>query len=203
MGDAIRNRNLFMEGLAGENALPTKYDILTGRPINDWDVATRMLNAISPVQFNLDQAPGRKLLFSSGFDLRTSTMTAPDGTSLRKDANVRSQFQRAIGDQDLEKQLSQLAKDPKIQQSIREMNYDLKSGRRGIDPMTYHHNVVIKGMFDRARRIAWGNISGNPEVQNLISAAEQKRAGNYIRRSNPQAGRSDYDNMQDLLNMYR
>ena len=203
MGDAIRNRNLFMEGLAGEDALPTKYDILTGRPINDWDVATRMLNAISPVQFNLDQAPGRKLLFASGFDLRTSTMTAPDGTSLRKDANVRSQFQRAIGDQDLEKQLSQLAKDPKIQASIREMNYDLKSGRRGIDPMTYHHNVVIKGLFDRARRIAWGNISGNPEVQNLISATEQKRAGNYIRRSNPQAGRSDYDNMQDLLNMYR
>ena len=31
--DSIRNRNLFMEGLAGEGAVPTKYDMLTGRPI--------------------------------------------------------------------------------------------------------------------------------------------------------------------------
>ena len=82
-GDQMRNRNLFFEQMAGDDKLPIKYDILTGKPIRDWDVPTRMFNAISPVQLNFDQSDGRKLLFRSNFDLRTSTMTAPDGTSLR------------------------------------------------------------------------------------------------------------------------
>ena len=201
--DTLRNRNLYLEGLAGDNPLPTKYDILTGRPINDWDVATRMLNALSPVQFNLDNSPGRKFLFRSGYDLRTSTMFGADGTPLVNNPSVRSQYQRAIGDQDLESQLEKLSKRPDVQQSIREMEYDLAKGDRGIDPMTYRHNVLIKNLVDNARSIAWGQISNNPEVQNLISAEQQERAANYVRRNDPQQARGNYAKMQELLEMYR
>tara|TARA_R100001163_G_scaffold62138_1_gene52657 strand:+ start:3900 stop:8069 length:4170 start_codon:yes stop_codon:yes gene_type:complete len=201
--DTLRNRNLYLEGMAGQEALRTKYDILTGRPINDWDVATRMLNAISPVQFNLDNSAGRKFLFKSGYDLRTSTMSAPDGTSLSDSPNVRSMFQQAIGDQDLETSLANLAKRSDVQQSIREMEQDLKGGRRGIDPMTYRHNVLIKNLMDNARDIAWSRISNNPEVLNLISARQQRNAANFIRRNDPQQARGNYDRMQELLNIYR
>ena len=70
--ESIRNRNLISEGLA-INELPTKYDMLNGQPIRDWDFPTRMFNAFSPFSINLDQGEGRKLLFNSGYDLRMST----------------------------------------------------------------------------------------------------------------------------------
>ena len=57
IGSAIRNRNLLSEKLAPEE-LPIKYDMLTGKPIKDHDFVTRMFNAISPVQFNMDYLPG-------------------------------------------------------------------------------------------------------------------------------------------------
>ena len=59
--ESIRNRNLISEGLA-INELPTKYDMLNGRPIKDWDFPTRMFNMFSPFYVNLDQSEGRKLL---------------------------------------------------------------------------------------------------------------------------------------------
>ena len=79
---SIRNRNLATEFLAGEDQLATKFDILTGEPIKDWNFMTRMFNAISPVQFNLDYSPGREFIFNSGYDLRTLGYSAPDGTDL-------------------------------------------------------------------------------------------------------------------------
>ena len=105
--------------------------------------------------------------------------------------------------QDLESQLEKLSKRPDVQQSIREMEYDLAKGDRGIDPMTYRHNVLIKNLVDNARSIAWGQISNNPEVQNLISAEQQERDANYVRRNDPQQARGNYAKMQELLEMYR
>ena len=95
---SIRNRNLITENIAAD-PLPIKYDILTGRPIKDHDFITRMFNAFSPVNFNLDYSPGREFLFDSGYDMRTSTYTAPDGTDLSDSPKVRSMFQKAIGEQ--------------------------------------------------------------------------------------------------------
>ena len=85
---SIRNRNLITEGIAIE-PLPIKYDILTGKPIKDHNFPTRMFNAISPVNFNLDYSPGRELLFNSKYDMRTSTYSAPDGTDLSDSPKVR------------------------------------------------------------------------------------------------------------------
>ena len=56
---SIRNRNLISENVAFD-PLPIKYDILTGRPIKDHNFMTRMFNAVSPVNFNLDYSPGRE-----------------------------------------------------------------------------------------------------------------------------------------------
>ncbi len=94
--DQIRNRNLFMEGLAGDEQLATKYDILTGQPVRNWDPLTRMYNAISPVALNFDSSPGRQLLMNSNYDLRMTTLTAPDGTSLAENPKLRSEFQQSI-----------------------------------------------------------------------------------------------------------
>ena len=63
-----RNRNLMFEQLTTA-PLPIKYDILTGEPIKNWHPLTRMFNAISPIQLNLDQSEGRKMLFRSNYDM--------------------------------------------------------------------------------------------------------------------------------------
>ena len=204
--DQIRNRNQITEGIAGDGSLPIKYDILTGRPINDWDFATRVLNALSPVQFNLDQSPGRQFLFASNYDLRASTMTAPDvyGTDLSDSPRIRSQFQKAIGDQDLESKLAALAKRKDVQESLAQMNEDMKNpfnNRRGIEPMTYTHNILIRDIFTEARQIAWANISGNPEVVALVNSAQLAEAAKYNRNTDPDLSRSQYDESREILKL--
>ena len=200
-GDQMRNRNLFFEQMAGDDKLPIKYDILTGRPIRDWDVPTRMFNAISPVQLNFNQSEGRQLLFRSNFDLRTSTMTAPDGTSLRDSNSVRSLFQKAIGDQDLESKLNKLAKDPKVLASLEQMERDLREGRKKVNPLTYHHNKLIKRLFNRARIKAWASIQTNPDVQDMIRARRKQNAADYNRSKRPELSRSQLDESQQILDM--
>lgn len=206
IADQVRNRNQITESLAGDGALPVKYDILTGRPINDWDFVTRVLNSLSPVQFNLDQSPGRQFLFASNYDLRTSTMIAPDeyGTNLTDSPRIRSQFQKAIGDQDLESKLAALAKLPEVKESLARMNEDLKNpfnNRRGIEPMTYTHNILIKDIFDEARSVAWAAISENPEVVALVNSERLAEAAKYNRNTDPELSRSQYDESRNILKL--
>ena len=170
---SIRNRNLITELFAAE-PLAIKYDMLTGQPIKDHDFVTRMFNAFSPVQLNMDYSPGRKLLFDSGFDLRTSTYYAPDGTNLSQSPRLRSLYQEAIGKQNLLLKLDKLAENPGIIESIKEMEYDRDNGLRHIDPKKYAHNVRIKRMFDRAKEIAWNQIKSDPRIQKLIQEERKK-----------------------------
>ncbi len=165
---SVRNRNLITEKFT-DTPLPIKYDMLNGKPLKDWDFLTRAFNAVSPVSLNLEQSPGRQLLFNSGYDLRLSTYYAPDGTKLTKNAEVRSLFQQAIGLQNLERELDKLAKDKKILASIEQMHQDIKSGKRGdFDVRDYYHNQIIERIFSRARRKAWASISNKAVVQKLI-----------------------------------
>jgi len=176
-GDAIRNRNLITENIAGGGALPIKYDMLNGRPVREYDFVTRMFNVFSPVQLNLDQGPGRKLLFDSGYDLRMSTYYGPDGTDLTDSPNLRSQFQKYIGDQNLELQLNKLAQDPRVIRSMQTMIRDRESGNRGIDARkAYMHNILIDRLFKQARKRAWGLMKQDQEVQALIEQERQKKA---------------------------
>ena len=175
IADAVRNRNLLTENIATD-PLPIKYDILNGRPIKDHDFMTRMLNAVSPIQVNLDSSPARKLLFESGYDLRVSTYYGPDGTDLTQSPRLRSLYQKAIGDQNIELKLNKLANDPKIQASIAQMQEDLRMGLRDKDPMkSYYHNRVIKKIFTKARKIAWAKLKKNDEIKELIETERSRK----------------------------
>ena len=168
--------------------------MLNGKPLKDWDFMTRAFNAISPVSLSLDQSPGRNFLFDSGYDLRQSTYYAPDGTNLTKLPKIRSQFQRAIGVQNLERELDKMAVDPKIIASMEKMYADIKSGRRSqYDARDYYHNIKIKRLFDRARRAAWAQISSEYAIADVIR--EQR-----IQKYNQQRKQTETAN---LLNMYR
>jgi len=165
---SIRNRNLMFEGMDIDGGLPNKYDLLNGEPIKDWDFPTRMFNMFSPVNFNLKQGEGRTMLFNSGYDMRMSTYSSPDGLDLSTTPLLRSLFQKAIGDRNLEAELDKLAKDPKIINSINQMIYDRNNGLRANDPMqSYYHNRVIHALFQNARKIAWSEVRSHPEALRL------------------------------------
>ena len=174
IGDSIRNRNLITENIAAD-PLPIKYDILTGRPIKDHDFITRMFNAFSPVNFNVDYSPGRELLFNSGYDMRTSTYSAPDGTDLSDSPRVRSMFQKAIGEQNLEKVFNEMAKSESVQISLAEMNYYKKNGMKDVEPRSFPHYKRIAKAFDKAKKRAWASLKKDNDVQKLlIEEREQK-----------------------------
>ena len=174
---SVRNRNLIMENFAGyKKELPIKYDLLNGKPLKDWDFMTRAFNAVSPVSLSLDQGPGRQLLFDSGYDLRMSTYYAPDGTNLTDVPEVRSRFQQAIGVQNLERELDKLAKDPKMIASMEKMYEDIRFGKRGqYDARDYYHNIIIKRLFDRARKVAWSTISQENDIAQLVTEQEARK----------------------------
>jgi|TARA_Y100000289_G_scaffold24793_1_gene24230 hypothetical protein len=174
---SVRNRNLIMENFAGyKKELPIKYDLLNGKPLKDWDFMTRAFNAISPISLSLDQGPGRQLLFDSGYDLRMSTYYAPDGTNLTDVPEVRSRFQQAIGVQNLERELDKLSKDPKIIASMEKMYEDIRFGKRGqYDARDYYHNIIIKRLFDKARKVAWSTISQENDIAQLVTEQEARK----------------------------
>ena len=172
---SVRNRNLLSEQLAGDSELPIKYDLLNGKPLKDWDFLTRAYNAVSPVSLSLDQTPGRNFLFNSGYDLRLSTYYAPDSTNLTDAPRIRSAFQRAIGLQNLERELDKLAKNPKAIASMQEMYNDIKSGRRAdYDARDYWHNRAIDRLFQQARRKAWASIKEQSDILELIQEKQRK-----------------------------
>ena len=174
---SIRNRNLITENIAGEQ-LPIKYDILTGKPIKDHIFPVRMFNAISPVNFNLDYSRGREMLFNSGYDMRTSTYSAPDGTDLSDSPKIRSMFQKAIGDQNLLAKFDAMADDPTIQTSIAEMEWHKRNGMKDVEPRSFPHYKRIKREFDRARKKAWATIKNENDVQKLIREEREQTLKN-------------------------
>ena len=162
-----RNRNLLSEYLPGDD-LPYKYDMLNGQPIKQHDFMTRAFNMVSPISLNLHTGPGRQLLFNSGYDLRISTFYAPDGTNLTDDPRIRSEFQKAIGEFNIELQLDQLAQDPKIKASIALMQADIRAGKRGeYNARDYYHNIIIDRLFKKVRKYAWDSIKNQKEIYAL------------------------------------
>ena len=157
--------------------------MLNGKPIKEWDFLTRAFNTFSPVTLTLDQSPGRQFLFDSGYDLRLSTYYAPDSTNLTDSPRIRSLFQKAIGDQNLERQLDKLSQDPKAIASLARMRKDIRDGKRAeYDARNYWHNGKIDQIFQEARRIAWASIMGRPEVVELIKEQKEKKRNKYLKQ---------------------
>ncbi len=112
-----------------------------------------------------------------------STYYAPDSTNLTDAPVVRSQFQRAIGLQNLERELDKLAKNPKILASMQKMYDDIKSGKRAdYDARDYYHNRMIDLLFQKARRKAWASIKDQSNVIKLIRDQKQKDFGQIQKR---------------------
>ena len=204
--DTLRNRNQLLEYLVDEeDRLPIKYDILTGRPIRDWDVPTRLFNFISPVQLNFDQSPGRKFLFRSQYNINLATTTAPDGTSLADNTTIRSKFQKAIGDQNLELKLAKLAKNPHVIRSLKIMEQDIAAGlhrkKPGKNPMDYVHNKLINDIFRKAKVIAWARMDNDPDVVLLKAAHRKAEAARANTTANPALSRQQYEEVNQLLEM--
>ena len=195
--DAIRNRNLITENIAGDRELPIKYDLLNGRPIKPYDFLTRVYRAFIDVDLNLDYSPGRTLLFNSGFDLRTSIYYAPDGTDLTNHPQIRSMFAEAIGKYNLQHELDKLADNPRIIESLAEMKRDIRSGNRTIyEGKDYYHNKIINNLFRQTRKKAWVDIIEDPFIQQLI-AQEEGRA--YKRQQKLISSA----NVKSVLTMYK
>ena len=187
IGDSVRNRNLLFEYGPGAD-LPKKYDMLNGKVINDWWFPHQLWQSTIPIGLQSTQGPGRTLLFNSNYDLRMSTYTAPDGTNLSDHPEIRSRFQKAIGDQNLEAELNRLANRKDIQNSLAHMEADLKAGKREMDPMkAYTHNLVIRQLFTKARNRAWASLRSDPDVQKLIKERREAQAENFRskRRTSP------------------
>ena len=128
-----------------------------------------------PIPLNLDQGPGRKLLFDSGYDVRLSTYYSPDGVDLSESPDLRSLFQKFIGQENIELQLNKIADDPRVQESMALMQLHLKQGVKDMDPMkSYVHNKMIKVIFDKARKKAWGKMLAMEGVQDLLAEKEAR-----------------------------
>jgi hypothetical protein len=180
--DAVRNRNLLSESLTSD-PLPMRYDILSGKPIRDWDAPTRLWNAFSPIPMNFDEGPGRQLLFNSNYDMSTS-FNSMEGINLRDKPKVRSEFQRLIGEQNLEKELNKLAARPDIKRSVAAMQADAAKGNRDVDPMkVYPHLPIIRELFNKAKKKAWAQLKQTPEVKQMITDRNVQRGGQYKTRS--------------------
>ena len=177
IGDSIRNRNLVTENIATD-PLPIKYDILTGKPIKDHDFVTRMFNAFSPVNFNLDYSEGRQLLFNSGYDMRTATYSAPDGTDLSDSPKVRSMFQKAIGKQNLESTFNKMAREESIQVSMAEMNRHKRNGMNDVEPKSFPHYKRIAREFDKAKKRAWASLQKDTDVEKLLIEERNQKLKN-------------------------
>ena len=193
----IRGRNLTSEYLT-DDQLPIKYDMLTGKPIQEYDFPTRMFNMLNIFSMNMDMTPGRKLIFDSGYDLAQSVMTV-EGISLKDSPKLRSMFMKAMGDQNLLDKLDKLAKRPDVIRSLQQMREDQRNGRQFKDPMSYTHNRLIKNLLTTSRRVAWAKIKDDPVVQQLIE--EDRR----IRQTNLYQQRGDYGSSteaaQSVLNL--
>lgn len=173
MIDTIRNRNRYLP-----TNLPVKYDILTGKPIQDYDFFTRMWNMFSPVNINFDNSPGRELLFNSNYDTRLSVLSSPTGVSLRDHPEARSLYQKAIGDQNLEAQLNRLSRRKDVQESVAKMKADIAAGRHLDTGKAYKHNILIRQLFTRAKRQAWAKIANDPIIQPLVQENRQTKIDN-------------------------
>ena len=194
IGDALRNRNLVSEYLPGDD-LPTKYDLLNGKPIRDYDFMTRAWNMFSPIAFNLEESPGRRLWFDSGYDSSIATYFSPTGTDLSDSPRIRSMFARAIGETNLEVKLTRLAEDPKIIESLQIMQKDIASGKRGdYQPEDYYHVRMIDFIVQEARDRGWAKIMNDPRIEKLEREAKNKKRTRILKQR-------ETNNIQPILNL--
>lgn len=194
IADSVRNRNLYMELVAGpDGKLPYRYDILNGSKLNDYDFMTRMFNAVSPFQINLGSTPTRDLFFRSGVPTKVTFNTGPDGEELTP--QMKSKYQYLIGQQNLEGQLTELFKNPQIVESILNMEAD-RAANKPYKVDETMHAARINDLIYNAKKQAWTELLGSEDkVGNLARQQSIKQLSKQARQS------GDNERANALLNM--
>lgn len=192
--ESIRNRNLASEYLTSE-PLPLKYDMLTGKPLNNWNFLQRAWNAVTPFQVNFDDnSPGRRLLLESNYPIRESVYSA-EGYDLSDAAEVRSMLQEAMGKAKItfggktyenpQAALDHLASRKDVQDSLQDMRRELEAGNRFMDPSkSFKHVDLIELVMSQAKSKAWAQISQDPAVQLLVEEQDEKDLQQVRTRAN-------------------
>ena len=192
--ESIRNRNLASEYLTSD-PLPLKYDMLTGKPLNNWKFLQRAWNAVTPFQVNFDDnSPGRRLLLESNYPIRESVYSA-EGYDLSDAAEVRSMLQEAMGKAKItfggktyenpQAALDHLASRKDVQDSLQDMRRELEAGNRFMDPSkSFKHVDLIELVMSQAKSKAWAQISQDPAVQLLINEQDEKELQQVRSRAN-------------------
>ena len=192
--ESIRNRNLASEYLTSD-PLPLKYDMLTGKPLNNWNLLQRAWNAVTPFQVNFDDnSPGRRLLLESNYPIRESVYSA-EGYDLSDAAEVRSMLQEAMGKAKItfggktfenpQAALDHLASRKDVQSSLQDMRRELEAGNRFMDPSkSFKHVDLIELVMGQAKSKAWAQISQDPAVQLLIDEQDEKELQQVRSRAN-------------------
>ena len=144
---------------------------------------------------------GRKFLFRSNYDMRMSTMTAPDSTDLGKSPSVRSKFQQAIGKQRLDLKLEKLINNPRVIKSMEKMEADLARGDKRLGPLDYDHNKLIHKLFTTARKNAWAQLRSDPEAAALRKAESLYQGARKNVVDRPTMSQEQLDAAQRLMNL--
>ena len=110
--------------------------------------------------------------------IRDSTYSAPDGTDLSDSPKVRSMFQKAIGEQNLEAIFDKMAAEESIQISLAEMNYYKKNGMKDVEPRSFPHYKRIAKEFDKAKKRAWASLQQDQDVQKLLIEERNQKLKN-------------------------
>ena len=195
--ESIYNRNLFVDIMPG-NEPSYRYDILDGRPLNDYDLPTRLWNSVSPFMVNPTVSPTRDLLFRSGVDLKLTFNTGPNKESLEGRADLKSKFQYYVSQQNIEEKLNRLFTDPRVVESIIKMENDRANGRR-YDAGDTFHNALIERVLKDAKNTAWQMMmNDSPDIQQLNQQARMEGLAATQRR---QGQSKKADQIQELLEL--
>ena len=197
--EQIRNRNLWSEFMVGEDGkLPYRYDIFTGEPLADWDPMTNMINRLLPFRISKIGSQSRELVFRSGVNLNQTFTTSPDGTSLKEYPKVISRFQYLISQQNLEKQFSELFKDPAVMKSILDMERDHANGIT-LSPNETAHGIRIQQIFRRAKLNAWAQLKSEDVTVNRIAEEQHlKRLETRARKKGDTDRAAELDRLQNI-----
>lgn len=189
----IRNRNLSMEYLAGDDALPVKTNLLNGEPLRDWNFLERTWAEINPFGMAITEepSPGQLLLEQSMYGNLPVRATIANGLNLKNKAPLRALYQSKIGLAPIrigfkkyknpEEALGALSKNPTVLASLKQMEEDFRNGKP-MKPDQYPHTDMIDDVFRQAQDFAWSEIQDNPEIQALVDEQNKKAADEFNRK---------------------
>lgn len=191
IADSIANRNRAtgaLLGTRGADEVPIKYDFLNGKPLRDWNIFERFYDVFVPIPLRNTAGPGREMLFNSGYNLDVIGFTGPNGEELKDMPKVLEAYHKAMGSFNVEKNLDDLAKDPRMQASMKRLAEFRKNpqapGMVEVSPRDFEHVQRIEAQMKRVQMRAWAKIKAMPEIQKII---QDKQAGKVLKH---QAGKN-------------